>query len=684
LGTAFLVGVTSLLGVIQINNITRELSEQETPKVITLYQMAISLEKSVKDIIDFSKLMDSNPSAEAQAAEKQEFQVNTNDFNINTQELRRLASTLDDKQLILLLDDVDKQFSHLEGLGERLISVQENQSKKILERKGVLDEKIVPIIDNNLQKDLSPSDLQYAHKQKALLEMEINVHELFSASSGYISKPDSSLKERIINSIADFQYWLVQFLDLNGLNRNGNDNNSTGSSPVNTTAGTARSLSTGRIEVVEDTTDATTTTTTTIASTPQEQRLLRPTTATTAAPLVQQQIQNTEQIQYAVVIKEDFDTVSKLTQDIIELEDIEQNLLVDFATAETELEDLLDNELKSIILQKIQALEEKADSVVTMVLVTIVIAILLAIILGIVISNYIVKPLKRLRYVVNEVEAGNLDIRVDISDGNGEADGTSAGRSNKNTSSSSFASEELIDLSKSFNSMIEGLKVNNRMQREFLSIASHELRSPIQPILSFAYLASKGYVPHDQAIERIVVQAHRLQSLANDILDVARIEAGQLKCKRRRVSVNRVIGYAIDSIRDNLRKEVALEVQLLEHDMEIELDEERIVQALTNIIENATKFTKKGNIKIETSLDFRKRLIEIRISDTGGGIPEEIVPRLFEKFATNDVGNSAEHGTGLGLYISKAIVNAHNGTISAFNNREGGATFVISLPIEEN
>jgi signal transduction histidine kinase len=229
-----------------------------------------------------------------------------------------------------------------------------------------------------------------------------------------------------------------------------------------------------------------------------------------------------------------------------------------------------------------------------MVLVTIVIAILLAIILGIVISNYIVKPLKRLRYVVNEVEAGNLDIRVDISDGNGEADGTSAGRSNKNTSSSSFASEELIDLSKSFNSMIEGLKVNNRMQREFLSIASHELRSPIQPILSFAYLASKGYVPHDQAIERIVVQAHRLQSLANDILDVARIEAGQLKCKRRRVSVNRVIGYAIDSIRDNLRKEVALEVQLLEHDMEIELDEERKSKRLQILLKTRQSLQRKA------------------------------------------------------------------------------------------
>ena len=73
--------------------------------------------------------------------------------------------------------------------------------------------------------------------------------------------------------------------------------------------------------------------------------------------------------------------------------------------------------------------------------------------------------------------------------------------------------------------------------------------------------------------------------------------------------------------------------------------------------------------------------VEIRISDTAGGIPEEIIPRLFEKFATQDVGADAKQRTGLGLYISKAIVNAHNGKVSAFNNFEGGATFVISLPI---
>jgi signal transduction histidine kinase len=231
--------------------------------------------------------------------------------------------------------------------------------------------------------------------------------------------------------------------------------------------------------------------------------------------------------------------------------------------------------------------------------------------------------------------------------------------------------------------MTEKLKANDRMQREFLGIASHELRSPIQPILSYADLAVKGDVPYEQAMEKILTHALRLQNLANDILDVARIEAGHLNCVMRGVSVNRVVKDAVDSIKDNLRKEIHLEVQLLEQDVEIKLDHGRIAQVLANILGNAAKFTKKGKVKIETSRASDNSLIEIRISDTGGGIPEEILPRLFEKFATKDVGASAKQGTGLGLYISKAIVKAHNGKISAFNNPEGGSTFVISLPIEK-
>jgi signal transduction histidine kinase len=674
LGTAFLIGMTSLLSITRINDIARDLSQNETPKITTLYQMEILLEQAAKDIFDFSRL--------EQAPQKQEFQANTNDFKMNADELRRLANTAaeeDSKELTVLLDDnLTKQFSYFKDLGERLISLQENQSEKILQRRALLNEKLDPIIDDRLQKVLSPSDPHYAQKQQALLEMEINMHELFSASSGYIVKSDSSLKDRINDSIADFQYWLERFLDLNGFydgtNNNSSSNNSTDSIPMTATpaADTHRSISIGKIMTVmeEDIAAAAD------APPPSLQQL--------------QHIQNGGQaVQYAIVIKQGFDTVSKLSQDIIELEDTEQNQLAEFTRAETEIRDLLDNEIKSIILQKIQALEDSANGMVTMALVSIVIAIMLAVTLGVIISSYIARPIKRLRQAVNEVEAGNLDAQfVDINDGGKERgrrgeDGNTPSKSNKK-STSSFASEELIDLSQSFNSMTEKLKANDRMQREFLGIASHELRSPIQPILSYADLAIKGDVPYEQAMEKILTHALRLQNLANDILDVARIEAGHLNCVMRGVSVNRVVKDAVDSIKDNLRKEIHLEVQLLEQDVEIKLDHDRIAQVLANILGNAAKFTKKGRIKIETSrASDNSSLIEIRISDTGGGIPEEILPRLFEKFATKDVGGTAKQGTGLGLYINKAIIKAHNGKISAFNNQEGGATFIISLPIEQ-
>jgi signal transduction histidine kinase len=702
--------MTSLLSITRINDIARDLSQNETPKITTLYQMEILLEQAAKDIFDFSRL--------EQAPQKQEFQANTNDFKMNADELRRLANTAaeeDSKELTVLLDDnLTKQFSYFKDLGERLISLQENQSEKILQRRALLNEKLDPIIDDRLQKVLSPSDPHYAQKQQALLEMEINMHELFSASSGYIVKSDSSLKDRINDSIADFQYWLERFLDLNGFydgTNNNSSNNSTGSIPMTATpaADTHRSLSIGKIMTVmgEDTTtaaadrDNTPTTPIAIAPATREEQRLIPTAAIAAAPVIAtadappslqqlQQIQSGgDAVQYAIVIKQEFDTVSKLSQDIIELEDTEQNQLAEFTRAETEIRDLLDNEIKSIILQKIQALEDSANGMVTMALVSIVIAIMLAVTLGVIISSYIARPIKRLRQAVNEVEAGNFDAQfVGINDGGrergrrGEDDNTPS-KSNKK-STNGFASEELIDLSQSFNSMTEKLKANDRMQREFLGIASHELRSPIQPILSYADLAIKGDVPYEQAMEKILTHALRLQNLANDILDVARIEAGHLNCVMRGVSVNRVVKDAVDSIKDNLRKEIHLEVQLLEQDVEIKLDHGRIAQVLANILRNAAKFTKKGRIKIETSrASDNSSLIEIRISDTGGGIPEEILPRLFEKFATKDVGGSAKQGTGLGLYINKAIIKAHNGKISAFNNQEGGATFIISLPIEQ-
>lgn len=669
-GIAFLIGITSLLSVIRINDIANELSENETPKITTLYQMEILLEEAAKDIFDFSRL--------EQAPDKEEFQTNTNDFKMNADNLRRLAVSQDevDKELTLLLDhDLTNQFSYFTGLGERLISVQENQSEKILQRRVLLIEKLEPIIDDHLQKGLSVSDGQYAQKQQALLEMEINLHELFSTSSGYIVKPDPSLKGRISDSISDFQYWFGRFLDLN---RDNDGNNINGSASIAVAASTnaanpPRPLPIGKIMTVREGDNF-----------------------TTVPPSLQQQVQQIQDgglslQQYGDIIEQDFDRVSELTQDIIEIEEEEQNQLAEFTRAETGIRDLLDNKIKSIILQEIQALEDSANGMVTMALVSIVIAIMLAVTLGIIISSYVVKPIKRLRQAINEVEAGNLDapsIDFSVEDGERwrrmEEEGRyKASMSNNNTSSIRFASEELIDLSRSFNSMTRKLQANDRMQREFLGIASHELRSPIQPILSYADLAIKGDVRCEEAIKKIFTQALRLQNLANDILDVARIEAGQLSCVMRQLSVNKVVEDAMSSIGENLEKDIDLEVQLLDPDVEIQCDPDRIAQVLGNILGNAAKFTKRGKIKIESSRVSDNGLVEIRISDTAGGIPEEIIPRLFEKFATKDVGGSAKQGTGLGLYIGKAIVNAHNGKISAYNNSEGGATFVVSLPIKQ-
>lgn len=679
LGIAFLIGITSLLSVIQINDIANELSENETPKITTLYQMEILLEEATKDIFDFSRL--------EQAPDKEKFQGNTNDFKIYADNLRRLAYSEDevDKELTLLLDqDLAMQFSHFKDLGEKLISVQGNQSEKILQRRFLLTEKLDPIIDDHLQRGLNASDAYYAQKQQAVLEMEINLHELFSASSGYIVKSDPSLKERVTDSISDFQYWFGRLLDLN---RDYDGNNINGSASLVMVASsratdTPRALSIGNIatEIGGDNTN-----TNTIASVPpltQQQQQLQ---------LQLQQIQNGGlSLQQYGNIKQEFDRVSELTQNIIEIEDEEQNQLAEFTTAENGIRDTLDNKIKLIILQKIQGLEDSANSMTTMAFVSIVIAIMLAVALGIIISNTIVKPIKRLRRAINEVEAGNLDAPcIDLIDGDRERgkmigkDKDRASRGNNKRSNSIFASEELIDLSHSFNSMTKKLQANDRMQREFLGIASHELRSPIQPILGYADLAIKGDVRCELAIEKIFANALRLQSLANDILDVARIEAGHLRYVTRRVSFNRVVEDAVSSIRDNLGKDIDLEVQLIDPDVEIELDHDRIAQVLANILGNAAKFAKKGKIRIESYQASDNNQVEIRISDTAGGIPEEIIPRLFEKFATKDVGGGAKQGTGLGLYISKAIVNAHNGKISAYNNSEGGATFVISLPREQ-
>lgn len=269
--------------------------------------------------------------------------------------------------------------------------------------------------------------------------------------------------------------------------------------------------------------------------------------------------------------------------------------------------------------------------------------------------------------------------------------------------------DELSDLSQSFNSMVESikkyhtdqseltqklektneeLKRKERLKDEFINIASHELKSPIQPILGMASLALKGKIKQEEAWDVTLRQARKLEQLANNILDVSRIESSNLSCKMDKVRINDIILDVVGAakLNPNLSERVALHTKL-DTPIEIAADKLRITQVLGNIIGNAIKFTRTGSITVETHTYLKENKIEIRIVDTGSGIPDDILPNLFDKFsARKSTGNESQSGTGLGLFISKAIVLAHGGQIFASNNNNNdwGSTFTIVLPIDRN
>ncbi len=239
---------------------------------------------------------------------------------------------------------------------------------------------------------------------------------------------------------------------------------------------------------------------------------------------------------------------------------------------------------------------------------------------------------------------------------------------------------KLQEVTKKLEQVNEELKRKDRIKDEFVSIASHELRTPVQSILGFADLARENLIDQHEAWNGVIEAALRLQKVAKDVLDVSRIESGQLGYSMTPFRINELILSIVNSVRPVLDSKQSLETNLDEN-IEIVADKARITQVLGNIMSNAIKFTKEGKIKVQTHTLLEQNKIEIDITDSGPGIHPEILPILFGKFVSRDVQGSSQHGTGLGLFICKGIVTAHNGQISAHNNDEGGATFKVVLPI---
>jgi two-component system, OmpR family, sensor histidine kinase VicK len=233
--------------------------------------------------------------------------------------------------------------------------------------------------------------------------------------------------------------------------------------------------------------------------------------------------------------------------------------------------------------------------------------------------------------------------------------------------------------------LYEQLKVRDKMQTEFINTAAHELRTPIQPIIGLAEIlrSRKENITapiYDEYLSVIIRNARRLKELTGNILDLGRIESQSINLNKEVVDMDSVMLNALQDIKSQI--DINQEVRLLydsrkEDAIFVEADKDRITQVISNLLSNAINFTKKGTIAIAMEKKEEAGSVIITMADTGTGIDPEIVPRLFTKFSTK-----SDKGIGLGLYISKRIVEAHGGRIWAENNTgRKGATFTFSLPL---
>jgi signal transduction histidine kinase len=263
--------------------------------------------------------------------------------------------------------------------------------------------------------------------------------------------------------------------------------------------------------------------------------------------------------------------------------------------------------------------------------------------------------------------------------------------------------QESTTLSKELALAYQKIEQQNQTYTAFINIAAHELRTPSQAILGCAGSAKSdpAYKEDKQGYLHVIYRnAFRLDKLIKNILDVTQIEGYALQLDKQRFNLNEVLLSVIEDAQTqilannskiklsvSLDKSLTSSAEAEKHDdpIFIEADRERITQVLYNLLDNAIKFSEEGIISVVVERkrnnkdnDDAKEVIVISVRDTGSGIHPEIMPKLFSKFASRSFS-----GTGLGLYISKSIVEAHGGKIWAENNPDGkGASFSFSLPLD--
>jgi len=242
---------------------------------------------------------------------------------------------------------------------------------------------------------------------------------------------------------------------------------------------------------------------------------------------------------------------------------------------------------------------------------------------------------------------------------------------------------ELIQSNKELALANERLKELDKLKSDFVSMVSHELRTPLAAMRTSAQVLEVADIDTEtkkEMLDIILRNIDRLTNLVNDLLDLSRIESGRMELKFERVSLDSVIADSIESVRQTaIEKGIALNIELPKDLAPVKADREKLTQVIINLLNNAVKFTPRGG-EISIKASELNGQVEVRVSDTGIGIPPEDLNRVFDRFYQVDSTLTREAGgTGLGLAICKGIIEAHNGEIWAESEPGKGSTFIFTL-----
>src|SRR5438093_4721587 len=299
----------------------------------------------------------------------------------------------------------------------------------------------------------------------------------------------------------------------------------------------------------------------------------------------------------------------------------------------------------------------------------------------------ILRPISVLTQATREIKKGNLSYHVEHKGDDELGELTESFNSMINSIRAYI--EEQRRLSDEINTANQEIQQRERMKDEFINVAAHEMRTPVQPILGLSELlkskrrGNKVAVTdraEDELLDIIISNAKRLLLLEENILDVSKLENKLLKLNKEECDLVKIISIAIQDAENQIDKNmVELGYKATElNTLLVYADRSKLTQVVSNLLNNAIKVTKAGSIKIYLEKDDNKAIVSVK--DTGPGIDPSVEAKLFLKFVTH-----SSSGTGLGLFISKSIVEAHGGKIWAFNNTDGkGATFAFTLPLLES